>query len=75
MLGNGDIPLAGVEVVVAGTGATTRTSTQGTFAFAAVPSSTSPIRLAVRAKGRTFTADVEPTGDEPVVVTCDLLEA
>lgn len=75
VLGNGDIPLAGVEVVVAGTGATTRTSTQGTFAFAAVPSGTSPIRLAVRAKGRTFTADIEPTGDEPVVVTCDLLEA
>jgi len=75
VLGNGDIPLAGVEVIVAGTGASTRTSPKGAFSFAAVPRSSDPIRLAVRAKGRTFTADVEPSGDEPVVMHCDLLEA
>ena len=75
VLGNGGLPLPGVEVIVAGTGATTRTSASGHFSFAAVPAGPDPIRLAVRAKGRTFTADVEPTGDEPVVMHCDLLEA
>lgn len=75
VLGNGDLPLPGVEVIVAGTGAATRTSASGHFSFAAVPAGPDPIRLAVRAKGRTFTADVEPTGDEPVVMHCDLLEA
>ena len=75
MLGNGDLPPRGVEVIVAGTQAVTRTSGSGHFSFAAVPSGPDPIRLAVRAKGRTFTLDVEPTGDEPVVMHCDLLEA
>lgn len=75
VLGNGDLPLAGVEVIVAGTQAVARTSVSGHFSFAAVPSGPDPIRLAVRAKGRTFTLDVEPTGDEPVVMHCDLLEA
>jgi hypothetical protein len=75
VLGNGDLPLPGVEVVVAGTRAWTRTSASGHFSFAAVPAGPDPIRLAVRAKGRTFTADVDPTDDEPVVMHCDLLEA
>jgi hypothetical protein len=75
VLGNGDVPLSGVDVVVPATGAVTRTSSSGHFSFAAVPSGPDPIRLAVRAKGRTFTADFEPTGDEPVVMHCDLLEA
>jgi hypothetical protein len=75
ILGNGDVPLAGAEVVVAATQATTRTSDQGAFAFSSVPDSLDPIRLAVRTKGRTFTADVRPDDGEPVVVHCDLLEA
>jgi Carboxypeptidase regulatory-like domain len=75
VVGNGDVPLAGAEVVVAATNATTRTSDRGAFEFAGVPDSLDPVRLAVRTKGRTFTADVRPDGGEPVVVHCDLLEA
>jgi hypothetical protein len=75
VVGPDDVPLAGVEVVVAATRATTRTSTTGAFSLAAVPAGPDPIRLAVRAKGRVFTVDIEPDGDEPVVIHCDLLEA
>jgi hypothetical protein len=75
VLGNGDVPLAGAEVVVAATQATTRTSDRGAFEFTSVPDSLDPVRLAVRTKGRTFTADVRPDDGEPVVVHCDLLEA
>jgi len=75
VVGNGDVPLAGAEVVVAATRATTRTSDQGAFEFSSVPDSLDPVRLAVRTKGRTFTADVRPDDGEPVVVHCDLLEA
>jgi Carboxypeptidase regulatory-like domain len=75
VLGNDDVPLAGAEVVVAATQATTRTSASGTFEFASVPDTPDPVRLAVRTKGRTFTADVRPDDGQPVVVHCDLLEA
>lgn len=75
VLGPGDIPLAGAEVVVAATRASTRTSTSGTFRFPAVPTGPDPVRLAIRAKGRTFSVDVDPSDGEPVVVRCDLLEA
>ncbi|HEY7072432.1 MAG TPA: carboxypeptidase regulatory-like domain-containing protein [Acidimicrobiales bacterium] len=75
VLGPGDIPLAGAEVVVAATRASTRTSNSGTFRFPAVPTGPDPVRLAIRAKGRTFSVDVDPSDGEPVVVRCDLLEA
>jgi hypothetical protein len=60
---------------VAATRASTRTSTSGTFRFPAVPTGPDPVRLAIRAKGRTFSVDVDPSDGEPVVVRCDLLEA
>lgn len=72
LLGPGDVALAGSEVTVAATGATRRTSPTGGFAFPAVPAG--PLHLAVRAKGRAFSVDVDPADGEPVVVRCDLLE-
>jgi len=75
VIGPGDIPLAGAEVVVAATRTATRTSNSGTFSFSAVPTGPDPVRLAIRTKGRTFSVDVDPSDGEPVVVRCDLLEA
>jgi Carboxypeptidase regulatory-like domain len=74
VVGPDDIPLAGAVVTLAATGAHDRTSPDGTFLFPTVPTGSGPIRLAVRAKGRVFTAEVEPDGDEPLVVHCDPLE-
>ena len=73
LLGPGDVPITGAEVTVMSTGATDRTSPVGTFSFGAVPSAGS-VRLAVRAKGRMFIADVDPDEDGPVVVRCNPLE-
>lgn len=75
LLGPDDIPLPGAEVVVAATRAATRTSSSGAFSFPAVPAGPDPVRLTIRTKGRTFSADVDPSDGEPVVVRCDLLEA
>jgi hypothetical protein len=72
LLGPDDVPLTGAEITVMATGAADRTSPVGTFSFGAVPGGGS-VRLAVRAKGRMFTADVDPD-DEPVVVRCNPLE-
>ena len=73
LLGPDDVPLPGAEVSVMATGATDRTSNAGTFSFGAVPSGGS-VRLAVRAKGRMFIADVDPADGDPVVVRCNPLE-
>lgn len=74
LLGPGDVALAGSEVTLAATGATSRTSPSGAFVFRTVPAGPGPIRLAVRAKGRAFTVEVDPAEAEPVVVRCDLSE-
>lgn len=74
LLGPGDVALAGSEVTLSATGATTRTSPSGAFAFSTVPVGPGPVRLAVRAKGRAYRVDVDPLDGEPVVVRCDLLE-
>jgi len=73
LLGPGDVPLTGAEVTVMATGASDRTSPGGDFTFGAVPGG-GPVRLAVRAKGRMFIADVDPNDGEPVVVRCNPLE-
>jgi hypothetical protein len=73
LLGPGDVPLMGAEVTVMATGTADRTSSAGAFSFGAVPSQGS-VRLAVRAKGRMFIADVDPDDGDPVVVRCDPLE-
>lgn len=73
LIGPGDVPLTGVEVTLTATGAAERTSSTGTFTFAAVPGG-GPVQLAVRAKGRSFVTAVDPDGGEPVVVRCDPLE-
>lgn len=73
VLGPGDVPLTGAEVTLRATGAAERTTATGAFTFDAVPAG-APVQLAVRAKGRFFVADVDPDGDEPVVVRCDPLE-
>lgn len=73
LLGPGDVPITGAEVTVMSTGATDRTSPVGTFSFGAVPN-TGSVRLAVRAKGRMFIADVDPDEGGPVVVRCNPLE-
>lgn len=75
VLGPEDIPLAGAEVAVAATGASTRTASNGSFLLPTVPDAPEPIRLSVRAKGRTFSVDVEPADVESLVIRCDLLEA
>jgi len=69
------IPLAGALVTLIATGAAHRTSASGAFTFPTIPAGTGPVRLAVRAKGRQFTADVDPGSGEPIVVRCDPLEA
>jgi hypothetical protein len=68
-------PLSGAVVTLVATGATDRTSPAGAFAFPTLPAGTGPVRLAVRAKGRHFTADVDPDSGEAIVVRCDPLEA
>lgn len=72
VIGPGDQPLAGAEVAVEAIAATTRTSDDGTFSFPMVP--TGAVRLAVRAKGRSFAVDADPEG-EPLVIHCDPSEA
>jgi hypothetical protein len=68
-------PLAGAVVTMAATGAADRTSAAGRFSFPTIPAGPGPVRLNVRAKGRFFTADIDPDSADPVVVRCDLLEA
>jgi hypothetical protein len=74
LLGPDDQPLAGAVVTLAGTGAEDRTSDTGTFIFPTVPAGPGPLELGVRAKGRFFTAVVDPGADQ-IVVRCDPLEA
>lgn len=68
-------PLAGATVTLAATGAADRTSAAGSFTFPTVPAAPGPVRLSVRAKGRYFTATVDPDSGEPIVIRCDPLEA
>ena len=76
VIGAGDVPLTGVRVEVADTGAATYTSAGGGFSFAAVPAD-QPVRLLLRAKGREFEtrlaqAALADAASDPLVIHCDL---
>jgi hypothetical protein len=71
--GPGDQPVAGLRVEVAGTPLAAYTDRDGRFGFAAIPGG-DRIDLRLSGRGRTFTATVERTGDEPVSVRCDFTD-
>ena len=68
-------PIAGAIVSLTATGVGDRTSSSGEFTFSTVPAGAGPVQLGVRAKGRHFTVEVDPSDGEPIVVRCDPLEA
>ena len=69
VLGPGDQPVAGVRVGIAGTAIATYTDGNGRFRLGGVPAG-DRIGLRIEGRGRTFTADVDPAGAEPVVIRC-----
>ncbi len=78
VVGAGEVPLTGVRVELAATGASTYTNTRGGFSFSAVPAD-QPVRLLLRAKGRDLqaefaTAVTDDPDAGPLVIHCDLEE-
>jgi hypothetical protein len=78
VIGAGDVPLSGVRVELASTGAATYTNARGGFTFSAVPAD-EPVRLLLTAKGRALwaefaAADAHDPGAGPLVIHCDLEE-
>lgn len=63
-------PVADVRVEIAGTGPAGYTDRDGWFALAGVPGDGARLALRLSARGRAFTADVDLTGDGPLVVRC-----
>jgi hypothetical protein len=73
IVGPGDVPLAGIHVQLASTGAATYTDARGQFSFGAVPAGLSA-QLRLRVKQRSLSADVGAPSSEPVVIHCDTME-
>jgi hypothetical protein len=69
VLGPGDEPVAAVRVAVPGTGLVAYTDPAGRFRFGGIPAG-DRIALRVEGRGRTFSADVDLTDEEPVVIRC-----
>jgi hypothetical protein len=74
VLGTGDEPVAGARVEVAGTRLATHTGAHGQFQFAAVPEG-ERLALRIHARGRIFTAWLDPPIGEPVTLHCDFTAA
>jgi len=71
IVGPADMPLTGIRVEVAGTGAATYTDTSGRFTLAAVPDEES-LLMRLSGKGREFLADVVTSSVDDIVIHCDL---
>lgn len=69
VLGPGDEPVAAIRVAVPGTGLVAYTDQAGRFRFGGVPVG-DRVSLRVEGRGRTFSADVDLTDEEPVVIRC-----
>jgi hypothetical protein len=70
VVGPGGIGLGAVSVALAGSDRWVRTGPDGAFRLAAPVDGTGRALVRVAAKGREFTADVEPDGDE-ILIHCD----
>jgi hypothetical protein len=70
VVGPGGIGLGAVSVALAGSDRWERTGPDGAFNLAAPVDGTGRTRVRVAAKGREFTADLEPAGDE-ILIHCD----
>lgn len=77
VLGDGDIPVAGAEVVLASPRRTAWTDRRGRFHLAGVPVGAAALTLEVSARGRSTTVEASgsPESDEPFIVRIELLEA
>jgi hypothetical protein len=73
VIGPGGVPLPGMRVVVADTGAVTYTDNRGQFAFPALPEGR-PVRLLLSGKGLDLVAEVAAPSAEPVVIHCETEE-
>jgi hypothetical protein len=70
VVGPGGTGLGAVSVAVAGSDRWVRTGADGAFRVAAPVDGSGRARVRVAAKGRQFTADLEP-GDDEVLIHCD----
>jgi hypothetical protein len=70
IVGPGDIGLGAVSVAVDGSDRWVRTGADGAFRLAAPVDARGRARVRVAAKGREFTAELEPGGDE-ILIHCD----
>jgi len=73
VVGPGEVPVPGIRVVVADTGASTYTDQHGRFWFAALPAGR-PARLLLSGKGFDLVAEVAAPSTEPVVIHCEFEE-
>jgi hypothetical protein len=73
VIGPGGVPLPGMRVVAADTGAGTYTDNHGRFAFPALPAGR-PVRLLLSGKGLDLVADVATPSAGPVVIHCETEE-
>jgi hypothetical protein len=73
VVGPGAVPVPGVRVVAADSGATTYTDNRGRFTFAALPAGR-PARLLLSGKGFDLVAEVATSTTEPVVIHCEFEE-
>jgi hypothetical protein len=74
---SGGTPLAGMRISTLDGLVTTHTDPRGNFTLRGVPvplSTGEPVRLVVAGRGLRFTATVEATGAEPVVINCEIHE-
>ena len=76
LVGPGGIGIGGARIELVDSGASTRTSVDGSFRFAAVPVQPEHKRFTIEAKGGRYTASVDVAGpDDDVLIHCNPLEA